>query len=217
MNEIGADLSRVSRICAVAWRVIQRHRMVGGALVGLSLPVARIVSDLFAVPIADSVELTLLAGLYLIALAALCWPWTSYALALRLSMAAAIALVCVGSVNVFVRNVGATRLVPWIFPVSVVFVFAVFWAAAFAVLSGLVFVRTRNWTVYRPGYCQACGNGLMGLQDARCPECGTPFVPSELNTEGVCGKSSSHGTADRSNLCLGANGPRRVPMVGGDS
>ncbi len=197
--------------------VVRRHRTLLAVLVGLSLPATRVASDLLAVPVADTIELTVLAGVYFLALATLCWPLTSYALGLRLSLVSAIALVCVGTVNVLVREGGDTSLVPWIVPVGVVSVFAVFWAAAFAVLSGLVFVRMRYWPVYPPGHCERCGYNLFGLQDARCPECGTPFVPKEVNREGMCGKNLSHGNADRRSPSLGANGSVRAPMAGGDS
>lgn len=186
MNETGVGLSRTPKICAVAWSAMQRYRTPLAVLVGLSLPVARLASDLFAVPITDTIELVVLAGLYLCALAALCWPWTSYALALRLSLAAAIALVCVGSVNVLVRDLGDTRLVPWIVPVGILFVFAIFCAGAFAVLSSFVFVRMRYWPVYPPGHCERCGYNLFALQSARCPECGTPLGSKKTIEEGMC-------------------------------
>ncbi len=160
--------------------------MPAGAMVGLSLPVARIASDLFAVPIADSVELSILVGLYFLALAALCWPWTSYALAVRLSLIAAIALIVVGTVNILVRNAGDMQLVPWFIPVGVFCVFAVFWASAFVILSGLVFVRMRYRPVYRPGHCERCGYNLFGLEIARCPECGTQFASKATNRERMC-------------------------------
>ncbi len=217
MNKIDAAVSRASGVRALAWAAVQRHRVVGAALVGLSLPAARIVSDLLVVPVADTVELGVLSGLYLVALAALCWPWTSYTLALKLSSTATIALGCIGTVNVLVRGAGNVRLVPWYIPVGVLSVCAVFCAATFAVLSGLVLLRMRYWPVYRRGCCQACGYDLFGLQDARCPECGTPFSPDLLNRVGVVGKNASHANADRSGLSSEANGSHRVTIVGDDS
>lgn len=216
MNETGAGLSRAPSICAVAWSVVQRHRMVPGALVGLSFPVARVVSDLLAVPVPDTVELTVLAVLYLIALAMLCWPWTSYALAVRLSLAAAIALVCVGTINVFVRDLGDMRRVPWVFPVGTVSVFVVFCAVAFVVLSGLVFVRMRFWPVYPPGHCERCGYDLFGLQGARCPECGTPFARGEDYGEDTCNGKEAQDNAERSNRSCEASDLRGALEVGGD-
>lgn len=186
---MGAGLLRVSRAGAVAWSVVQRHRILSATVVGLSLPLTRIVSDLFAVPIADTLEVKILTVLYLLALVALCWPWTSYALAVRLSLAAAIGLACVGTVNMLVRGSGEAHLALWVVPAIAFFGFVVFCAGAFAVLSGFVFVRMRYWPVYRPGYCQKCGYNLFGLEDARCPECGTPFVPNELNKDVVCAKN----------------------------
>ena len=185
LNELGPIPSCAQTGRSSAWNIVERYRTLLAIPVGLSVPVARIVSDEFAVPIAGTVELTVLAGLFLLALAALSWPWTSYPVALRLSLASTTALVCVGTVNAFVRDPGDTRIVPWIVPVGVVFVFAVFCAGAFVVLSGLVFVRTRYWPVYPPGHCERCGYNLFALPSARCPECGTPFVSKKPIGEGM--------------------------------
>lgn len=188
MNETGVVLSRTARVFAVAGAVMQRYRTLLAVLVGLSLPAARMASDSFAVSVGDITQLAVLAGLYLFALVTICWPWTSYALALRLSLAAAIGLACAGLVNILVRDLGGTRLVPWVVPVGVVLVDAVFWGAGFAILSGFVFVRMRFWPVYPPGHCQRCGYDLFGLESARCPECGTAFVSKKIIEEGMCQK-----------------------------
>ena len=193
MKEAGVGSSRASKVFAAAWSVAQRHRVVGGVLVGLSLPITRIVSDLVGIPIADTVEVAFLGGLYVVALAALCWPWTSYALALRLSLVSAAALISVGTVSVFVRDSGGTQRIPWIFPIGVFLVFAGILAAAFAVLSAFVFVRMRYWAVFPPGNCQRCGYSLFALQSYRCPECGAPFVPREGSGVGMGQQEPSPG------------------------
>lgn len=185
MKEAGSSVARQSSAHAVVWSVVQRHRTMAGALVGLILPLARVVNDLLGVPIADTVELALLTALYFLSLAALCWPWTNYALALKLSLVSAIALICIGTVNVFLRDVGDAKLVPWIVPVGVILVFAGFFGVAFAVLSGLVFMRMRYWPVYGPGHCPRCGYSLIGLPSDRCPECGTPVVRQETSGVGI--------------------------------
>lgn len=183
MGEVDPARSSAQEKRSGVLAVVRRYRTLLAVLVGLSLPATRVASDLSAVPVADTIELTVLAGIYLLVLATLCWPLTSYATALRLSLVSAIALVCAGTVNVFVREPGDTSIIPWIVPVGIVFVFSVFCAGAFAALSGLVFVRMRYWPVYGPGQCQRCGYNLFALQSARCPECGTPFASKKVIEE----------------------------------
>jgi hypothetical protein len=176
MDEIRPTGSSVRMALVGVLRVMREHRTLLAALVGLLLPATRMAFDLFAVPVDNMIDLPVRTGIYIVALSALCWPLTSYALAFRLTLVSAIALVCVGTANIFLRETGDTSLVPWIIPVGVVSVFAAFWGIGFAILSGLVFVRMRYWPVYPPGHCRACGYNLFGLQDPRCPECGTAFT-----------------------------------------
>ena len=46
--------------------------------------------------------------------------------------------------------------------------------------------------VYDPPFCKICGYYLCGLPKPRCPECGTPFDPSEIES---LSKTSSEDTA----------------------
>ena len=48
----------------------------------------------------------------------------------------------------------------------------------FAVLS--VIVAYRNRRQRDPSRCSRCDYSLVGLETARCPECGTPFNPDRL-------------------------------------
>lgn len=47
-------------------------------------------------------------------------------------------------------------------------------------LTGATFVRNRYWPVHEPGHCRVCQYDLRGLPEPRCPECGTPFDPTEV-------------------------------------
>ena len=47
-------------------------------------------------------------------------------------------------------------------------------------LTGAAFIRNRYWPVYEPGRCRVCDYDLRGLPEPRCPECGTPFDPTEV-------------------------------------
>ncbi len=164
---------------------VRRYRILLAALVGLSLPATRMAIDALALPVANSIEIPVRIIFYCFALATLCWPLTSYALAFRLSLVSSIALVCAGMVNMFVRKTDDVSLVPWFFPIVYLAVFVTIWGVGFAIISSLVFVRIRYWPVYPPGHCERCGYNLFGLQSGRCPECGTAFVLKKTVEDGM--------------------------------
>ncbi len=164
---------------AVVWDVMRRHRAVAAVLVGLLIVLVRVACEWLAVPVSELVKSAVALGLYVLALVALDWPWMSYALARRLSLAAAATLACVGSVNALVRDPRGWDIVPWIFPVGLVLTSMVFGAVVLGILFAFTFVRKRYWPVYPPGHCRRCGYDLRGQIELRCPECGTSFERAE--------------------------------------
>jgi hypothetical protein len=161
-----------SRRIAVAGRFKDRHTSLLAGLVGISIPIARGISEVLAVQIEDLTEVVLLAALYLVSITFLCWPWTNLRLAFRLSWVAASALILAGAISTLIRYGLSTRLVPWIFPVGFVVVFVCFCVVTFAFVTCFVLVRMRFWPIYPLGHCTECGYDLTGNVSGTCPECG---------------------------------------------
>jgi hypothetical protein len=57
-----------------------------------------------------------------------------------------------------------------------------YWAASIAAVFVMLYVAHRLGPVVRrlEGKCVRCGYMLRGLPESRCPECGTPFNPADL-------------------------------------
>lgn len=187
-QEKGDYSPRTPMAITVAWGAMLQYRIPLAVMVGLSFPAVCLSFVLLGVPIVDIavIAVAVMLGFYFLALAVICWPWTSYALAHRLSLAAAIGVVCGVLVNHIIQPLGdgfAGRPLARIIFLSVGFVF--YYVAGLALLSGFVFVRMRYWPVYPPGHCKQCGYNLTGNVSGNCSECGTPLVSETTIEEGA--------------------------------
>lgn len=91
-----------------------------------------------------------------------------------------------------------------------------FSAVLFLVLYGTILYRVaKGYLRYRrakPGRCYECGYALIGLPEARCPECGTPFHPDDLELD-ESETGSTHGQWDDSAVEAGASQIRATSPV----
>ncbi len=120
---------------------------------------------------------TVQVAIQLLAVAALCWPWTEYRVARSLAFASATTVATLALISVIL----SARYMPpgaiyWYLPLAVVFGFAAYGAVSLALMSGMVYVRMRFWPRYPPGHCVQCGYDLTGNVSGTCPECGTSLT-----------------------------------------
>ncbi len=116
----------------------------------------------------------------LLAVAALCWPWTEYRVARRLAFAGAttVALLALISVIVSARQLPPGAVYQYL-PMAVVFGFAAYGSVSLALMSSIVYVRMRFWPRYPPGHCVECGYDLTGNVSGVCPECGISLTDED--------------------------------------
>ena len=122
---------------------LPKLRIAAALCAGLFVPLAGMIGQ--AASMRHGTTMSVAAPVSAIALAIACRPWTSFALALRLSLVASLGFIIVGSANMFWSIPDGIRLVPWYFPVGVLAGFVVAWAVSMVVLSSLVFIRMRYW------------------------------------------------------------------------
>jgi len=123
--------------------------------------------------------------IYLAGLALASWPLTSLRKVWMSALLMAAGYISIASINMWqALRTGLIhrRSAACIVLVSVLFAF---WVGYSAIGSLLVWVRRRYWPIFPPGHCKKCGYCLFGLTTRRCPECGTPFMDSQVDAAEV--------------------------------
>lgn len=185
------DLGRLSSTFHLAkvrrwWTVVHQHRLVAGALVGLGFAVVHhLVSRYWPWTLGPFLDLGLLLGVAIVALALVCWPLVRYSDCMRVCAAFSGGVLAIGSTTALVRWPDPDTLVPWVFPIGVLGSFVMLYGVSCGILSMVTFVRTRYWPVYPEGHCRECGYNLFGAPGTRCPECGTVCSTYVDNGKGI--------------------------------
>ena len=160
---------------------VQRHPAGSAFMISIIFPSVRMMATEFRLPPSDATKMMVQFVLYFPTLALISWPLTKYNAALRTSLGASAGLCCFGVVNTIIHAPSNTPLFSW--PMAFVFAASAFMQVILygGYLTVLVYIRMRFWPRFPLGHCRRCGYNLFGLQDARCPECGTGFEASNLS------------------------------------
>ena len=162
---------------------IDRYRIPLAIAICLLVRLARFVLDRTHIPPTGFTTTYLMVvgvvqlAIQLLAVAALCWPWTEYRVARRLALAGASAVGLIAFVNVLasIRHL-SPGMIYWFLPMTVVFGFVAYGSVALGLMSGIIYIRMRYWPRYPHGHCAQCGYDLTGNVSGTCPECGTSLT-----------------------------------------
>jgi hypothetical protein len=105
----------------------------------------------------------LLVLVYLIALALLAWPLSSFRVAAIVSLAAASGNAAVGVVRDIHAYLKGFIQPWWVIPLMVPAASLVIWGIGWLFLIAVTLVRRRWWPIRAPGTCRFCGYVLYGL------------------------------------------------------
>ena len=185
VDEASVRRSHYLGVASAILRFFLRHRFIIAILVGAAYERAKtVISPIlqsYVHTAAEAIAINVASILvYLLVVGVLCLPLRTYRTVL-----ATLAFFILGGFGA-----GIPYIVRWVPTLSrqrhmsyLVFVFfsalLIVWAVPCLILSIVVFLRNRYHPVYPPGHCRKCGYSLHGLPEPRCPECGSPFEPTD--------------------------------------